>query len=78
MAHEGLMRQLPKGVERVAERGPFFIRKNSGGTHSIIVLTEVLVTCGGKDSKDRATDIACSLNRVWGEKIGKPTPGRST
>ena len=68
MAHEELMQQLPKGIERVAEEGPFFIRDN-GGSYSIVVLTDVLVTCGGPDAKDRASDFACSFNRVWKQKF---------
>lgn len=68
MVNEDLMRQLPKGIGRVAEQGPFFIRDN-GGSYSVVVLTKILVTCGGGDSKDRATDLACSLNRVWNDKL---------
>ena len=72
MAHEELMNWLPKDIERVAEPGPFLIRDNHG-SYSIVALTEVLVTCGGINSKDRAGKIACSLNRFWDRKMKEDT-----
>lgn len=69
MAQEELMRQLPVGVEESDIPGPFFIR-NNGGSFSLIVLTEILVTCGGEDGKERAARLACTFNEVWDQSIG--------
>ena len=68
MAHEELMKQLPKGVERVAKPGPFFIKDNGYGVYRLVVLTEAIVTFGGIDSKERAAKVACSLNKVYDRK----------
>lgn len=73
MAHEkfdGLMKRLPKDIEEVTETGPFFIR-NNGGSYSIVVLTEVLVTCGGPDAKETASEFACQFNRVWNKHFAE-------
>jgi len=67
MAHEDLFK-LPKDIQKVSNSGPFYIRDNEGhskGTYSPVVMTEVLVTCGGKDSKYWATRYARALNRTW-------------
>jgi len=70
MAHEDLMQQLPKGVERVAAPGIFCIR-NNGGSYSVVVLTEVLVTCSGEDGKSNAADLACRFNKAWDEFLSR-------
>lgn len=64
MANEELMRILPDKVERSNIPGPFHI-KTYPGSHSIVVLTCELVTCGGQDSKERADELASALNEVW-------------
>lgn len=69
MAKENLMERLPEGIKRVSKPGgPFLIRDNRG-SHSVVVLTEVLVTCGGINSEKRAVKLARSLNRCWHKKI---------
>lgn len=68
MAQEELMQQLPSDIERVAPPGPFFIRDNHG-SYSVVVLTKDLVTCGGVNSRVRAENLACDLNKTWSKKI---------
>lgn len=70
MVYEDLMQQLPGGIERVAKPGPFFIRDN-GESYSVVVLTEVLVTCGGADGKGSAAEFACRLNGLWDEFLSR-------
>ena len=61
MAFEELMRELPKGFERVSEHGPFFVNKIN---QTVEVLTSVLVTCGGPSGISDATELAQALNTV--------------
>jgi len=70
MANEALMTTLPKGMERVPIDGPCVIRDN-GGSYSVVVMTPVLVTCGGSDSKSMATSLAIDLNAVWRDHMRK-------
>lgn len=69
MAQEELMHQLPRGITKPSETGPFFIRNNSDGDgpYSIVVLTNILVTCGGEGGKARADEFASRFNRVWNQ-----------
>lgn len=64
VAQEGLMQQLPKGIERPSEPGIFFIKKYPG-SYAIVVLTTELVTCGGENGKARADEFASRLNGAW-------------
>ena len=73
MVHEKLMQELPKDVERVPNSGTFYIRNNSG-SYSVVVLTEVLVTCGGKCAKESASNLASKLNKAWEEHMSLPCP----
>ena len=73
MAREELMRQLPSDIERATESGSFFLR-NNGGSYSVVVLTEIIVTCGGEDGKDRADQLASDLNMVWNQRIRTNMP----
>ena len=79
MDYDYLMKTLPQDTERVEGKpGPFFIRYNGyngtdrydGATYSVVVLTEVLVTCGGPDTKVSASDYAKRLNEAWNQIVG--------
>ena len=72
MAHEELMKNLPKGEEEVPGGGIFRIRsgeyyglEKGKGVYSVVVKNVELVTCGGPYSKEAATKLAQRLNEVW-------------
>jgi len=78
---------LPKSWERVS-RGPFYIRndgypyypgtKPSDYAYSVVCRTAVIVTCGGQDTKERATILAKRLNGVFNRFLaGNKGPARN-
>lgn len=64
MAHEELMRDLPKDIKRTDVPGPFLIRRYPG-SFAVVVLTDILVTCGGDEAESNARQLAEALNRTW-------------
>lgn len=77
MAHEDLMKDLPGGIERPTEKGILYTRFN-GGSYSVVVLTEILFTCGGPDSRIQTDYAASCLNKVlngrWDEARKRHQP----
>ncbi len=70
--NDSLMQRLPDGVEEVEVKGPFLIRRYPG-SFAVIVQNSVLVTCGGDNARESASEIAKALNSAWREQIVNPS-----